>query len=150
MELILWRHAEAEEGVPDMARKLTAKGEKQAEKMAAFLRMRLPQDTRILVSPSVRTQQTIRALTRQFDTVPDIGPGADPQAVLKAAGWPDGKEIVLVVGHQPYLGEIAALLMADSNISFNIKKGAVWWLSRRDRKGDSETILRLAVAPDLL
>lgn len=149
MELILWRHAEAEEGIPDMTRKLTAKGERQAEKMAAFLRTRLPNDMRILVSPSVRAQQTIRALTKQFETVPDIGPGADLQTVLKVAGWPDGKGSTLVVGHQPYLGEIAALLMAGSESSYSIKKGAVWWFSRRDRSGDSETVLRLAIAPDL-
>jgi phosphohistidine phosphatase len=146
MELILWRHAEAEDGVPDMKRRLTAKGEKQAEKMAAFLRPRLPQDTRILVSPSTRTQQTARALTKHFETIQGIGPGVDQQSVLKAAGWPDGEGSVLVVGHQPYLGEIAALLMTDGETSFNVKKGAVWWFSRHDH----ETILRLAIAPDLL
>jgi phosphohistidine phosphatase len=146
MELILWRHAEAEEGMPDMARKLTAKGNKQAEKMAAFLRLRLPRDARILVSPSLRTQQTVAALTKHFDTEPSIGPGANLQAVLKVAGWPDGKGCALIVGHQPYLGEIAARLMADSDVSFSIKKGAVWWFSRRGH----ETILRLAIAPDLL
>jgi phosphohistidine phosphatase, SixA len=42
MELILWRHAEAEDGSPDLERELTGKGHKQAEKMAAFLRPRLP------------------------------------------------------------------------------------------------------------
>lgn len=146
MELILWRHAEAEEGIPDVKRRLTSKGEKQAEKMADFLRERLPQDTRILVSPSVRTQQTARALTKHFVTEPGIGPGADPKSVLEAVGWAEGEGSVLAVGHQPYLGEIAALLMADADISFSIKKGAVWWLSRRDQ----ETILRLAISPDLL
>lgn len=146
MELILWRHAEAEDGIPDMKRKLTAKGEKQAEKMAAFLCERLPRATRILVSPADRTQQTARALTRHFDTDASVGPGADPRSVLKATGWPEGEGGVLIVGHQPYLGEIAALLMADIDTSFAIKKGAVWWFSRRGH----ETILRLAIAPDLL
>jgi phosphohistidine phosphatase len=147
MELILWRHAEAEDGIPDMERQLTAKGKRQAEKMAAFLRGRLPQDVRILVSPSVRTQQTVRALTKHFETDPGIGPGASPQAALEAAGWQDGKAgCVLLVGHQPYLGEIAALLLADLDDSFSIKKGAVWWLERRDR----QTNLRLVVSPDLL
>lgn len=146
MELILWRHAEAEDGAPDMKRRLTAKGEKQAVKMSAFLRSRIPQDTRILVSPSERTQQTVRPLTKRFVTEPEIGPGADPSAVLKAAGWPDIGGNVLVVGHQPYLGEIAALLLADADMAFSIKKGAVWWFTRRDH----ETILRLAIAPDLL
>jgi len=147
MDLILWRHAEAEDGLPDMQRQLTAKGEKQAEKMSAFLREgRLPKNARILVSPSLRTQQTARALTKHFETVPEIGPGAGPETVLKAAGWPEGEGSVLVVGHQPYLGEIAALLLADRAESFSIKKGAVWWLEYRDR----QTSLRLAISPDFL
>ena len=54
MELILWRHADAEDGVPDEARRLTAKGRKQAEKMAAWLTARLPADCRVMVSPATR------------------------------------------------------------------------------------------------
>ncbi len=146
MDLILWRHADAEDGVPDMNRRLTAKGEKQAEKMAGFLRSRLPQHTRILVSPALRTQQTAQALTRHFETEPGIGPGVGARAALKAAGWPDHKGCVLLVGHQPYLGEIAALLMADTEASFSIKKGAVWWLDNRD----GAAALRLVISPDFL
>jgi phosphohistidine phosphatase len=147
MELILWRHAEAEDGAPDMERRLTAKGEKQAAKMADFLRSRLPPHTRILVSPAVRTQQTAQALTKHFETEPDAAPGSGAPAVLKAAGWPDHKGAVLVVGHQPYLGEIAALVMVDYDISFSIKKGAVWWLDNRD---GGNAALRLAISPDFL
>lgn len=150
MELILWRHAEAEEGMPDNARSLTEKGEKQAEKMAAFLRVRLPHDTRILVSPAKRTQQTAHALTKHFITEPDIASGASPEAIIKAANWPDGEGSVLIVGHQPALGEVAALLLTGHPDYWSIKKGAVWWLSRRTREGDYQTLLRLVIAPDHL
>jgi phosphohistidine phosphatase len=150
MELILWRHAEAEDGIHDMARQLTAKGEKQADKMAAFLRTRLPQDTRILVSPAKRTQQTAQALSKNFTTEPAIAPGTSPQAILEAADWLEGKGCVLVVGHQPTLGEVAALLMAGKPEYWSIKKGAVWWFSRREREENSETALRLVITPDLL
>jgi len=150
MELILWRHAEAEDGMPDMARRLTAKGEKQADKMAAFLRTRLPQDTRILVSPAKRAQQTAQALSKNFITESTIAPGASPQAILKAADWLEGDGCVLIVGHQPALGEVAALLMAGKPEYWSIRKGAVWWLSRREREENSETTLRLVIAPDLL
>src|SRR3989339_175632 len=74
MELILWRHAEAVDGQPDMERCLTTKGVRQAERMATFLRSRMPQDTRILVSPAVRAQQTASALTKHFITEPAIAP----------------------------------------------------------------------------
>ena len=150
MELILWRHAEAEDGAPDNARSLTAKGEKQADKMAAFLRAVLPHDTRILVSPTKRTRQTAQAFTNHFTTAADIAPGAAPEAILKAAGWPDGKGSVLVVGHQPALGEAAALLMTGHADGWSIKKGAVWWFSCRAREGGCQTSLRLVIAPDHL
>lgn len=150
MQLILWRHAEAEDGLSDMARRLTAKGEKQADKMAAFLRPLLPPNTRILVSPAKRTQQTAQALGKNFITEPAIAPGASPQAILKAADWPKGEGCVLIVGHQPSLGEVAALLMAGKAEYWSIKKGAVWWLSQREREENSATTLRLVIAPDLI
>ncbi len=125
MELILWRHAEAEESVPDFERQLTEKGERQAAKMAAFLRSRLPKRTRIIVSPALRALQTAHALTRHVETEPRIRPGATARAALEAAGWPDGDESILLVGHQPYLGEIAALLLTGREDSFSIRKGAV-------------------------
>ncbi len=147
MELIQWRHAEAEEGVPDLERQLTEKGQRQAAKMAAFLRSRLPKNTRIIVSPALRAQQTAHALTRHFETEPRIGPGASAQAALEAAGWPDGDTAcTLLVGHQPYLGEIAALLLTGSEDSFSIRKGAVWWLEQRDGKLG----VRLVMSPDLV
>jgi phosphohistidine phosphatase len=150
MELILWRHAEAEDGTPDYERELTAKGHKQAAKMAAFLRPRLPAHTRILVSPARRTQQTAQALTGNFDTLPKIGTAASPQDILAVAGWPERGDSVLVVGHQPTLGQTAALLLGAPAACFSVKKGAVWWLSRREREGDYQTNLRLVVAPDFL
>jgi phosphohistidine phosphatase len=150
MDLILWRHAEAEDGFPDMARELTPKGMKQADKMAAFLRPRMPADTRILVSPAVRTQQTVHALTKHYTTVHDIAPGATPASLLAAANWPEGEGCALLVGHQPTLGQVVTELLGDPAISFSIKKGAVWWLSRRDRDGDYQTQLRLVISPELL
>lgn len=150
MELILWRHAEAEDGYPDLGRELTSKGLKQAERMAVFLRPFLPPDIRILVSPAKRTQQTARALTRHFETEPAIAPGASAPAVLKAAGWPDGEGCVLLVGHQPTLGQTAALLLGEPSACFSVKKGAIWWLSRREREGDYQTNLRLVISPEFL
>ncbi len=150
MELILWRHAEAEDGAPDMARELTAKGHKQAAKMAEFLRPRLPENIRILVSPAKRTQQTAHALTKHFETESEVGSGAPPQALLDTAGWPDSENCVLIVGHQPTLGQTAALLLGEPAACFSIKKGAVWWLSRREREGDYQTNLRLVISPEFL
>jgi len=149
VDLILWRHAEAADGAPDDARELTAKGVKQAEKAAAFLHRHLPEHTRILVSPATRTQQTAAALTRRFTLAPAIAPGASAQDVLQAAHWPSADGTVLVVGHQPTLGEVAAQLLG-CDYALNIKKGALWWFSRREREGLKQATLRLVIAPDFL
>lgn len=150
MDLILWRHAEAEAGVPDLERRLTSKGVKQAERMAAWLERHLPERCRIVVSPAVRAQQTAHALGRRFRTVDEIAPGATADAVLAAAGWPDARDPVVVVGHQPTLGEAAALLLCGHAQPWSIRKGAVWWLSNRQRGDADAVVLRAAVAPDFL
>ncbi len=150
MELILWRHAEAEDGIPDSERRLTAKGEKQAARMAKWLRARMPADALILASPARRTQQTATALQRDFLTVQEIGLGTSAEGVLKAAGWPAGAHTVLVIGHQPTLGETAALLLTGSEEQWHVKKGAVIWLASRSTVPPVATQLRAAISPDLL
>ena len=150
MDLILWRHAEAEPGEPDLGRRLTSKGMKQAGRMAAWLEHRLPETTRILVSPSERTQQTAHALGRKFRISPAVAPGASAASVLAAADWPDAREPVLVVGHQPTLGEVAAFLLSGEEAGWSIRKGAVWWLSNRSRLGQAGVVLKVAIGPDLV
>jgi len=150
MDLILWRHADAEDGFPDKGRKLTAKGEKQAAQMAAWLKARMPEGVRILASPAKRAQQTAQALGLVFETGKAVDVGADATAVLEAAGWPDAKGAVLVVGHQPTLGRVAAFLLSGAEAEWTVKKGGVWWISNRVRQDESQTVLRAVMAPDML
>jgi phosphohistidine phosphatase len=153
MDLILWRHAEAvpeREGLDDLDRPLSPKGERQAQRMAEWLNHRLAHSTRILVSPALRTQQTAKALDRSFKTVKAIAPDASATAVLSAARWPEASEPVLVVGHQPTLGHVAALLLGEVAQSWVIKKGAVWWLRSRERETGSQVVLQAVQSPDCL
>ncbi|HSS71908.1 MAG TPA: phosphohistidine phosphatase SixA [Casimicrobiaceae bacterium] len=150
MDLILWRHAEAEPGEPDLGRRLTAKGLKQAQRMAEWLDGRLPDTTRVLSSPADRAQQTALALKRKFRTVDELAPGATASAVLAAAGWPDARESVLVIGHQPTLGEVSSFLLAGDELPWSIRKGAVWWLSNRVRDGVSTVVLKVVIGPDFV
>ena len=147
MDLILWRHADAESGVPDEERKLTAKGEKQAERMATWLKENLPKDAVVLASPARRAQDTAEALTKKFETVREVGTSANAQAVLKAAGWPRGERTVVVVGHQPTLGQAVALALTGKPGDWSIKKGAIWWLVARS---PNQVVVRAVIAPDLL
>ncbi|MGD9834351.1 MAG: phosphohistidine phosphatase SixA [Piscinibacter sp.] len=152
MDLILWRHAEAveREGLPDLERMLTTKGERQAARMADWLNHRIAHSTRVLVSPALRCQQTAKALGRKFRTVEAIAPAASPQALLEAVRWPESSEPVLVVGHQPTLGQVAALLLAGQAQPWSVKKGAAWWLRSRDREGSAQVVLHAVMGPDAL
>ena len=150
MHLILWRHAEAVEGMPDIERQLTRKGHKQAARMSAWLNQQLPAHVRVIASPAQRTIQTASALTDKFDIVDSIAPGASSKAVLDASGWPDSRRALVVVGHQPTLGEVAALLLAGIKQPWSIKKGAVWWLTHRLRDARAQIVLRAVMAPDML
>ena len=150
MELILWRHAEAEEGTPDSTRKLTAKGNKQAQLMAEWLKPRLPEHTRIIVSPTKRTQQTAIALDNEFETIADIGPGASAESVLTVAGWPQAKDAVLVVGHQPTLGDVASLLMSGVPRAGACEKAPCGGSATRKKGLSSDLVLRTVISPDML
>ncbi|MBK7646947.1 MAG: histidine phosphatase family protein [Betaproteobacteria bacterium] len=150
MELLLWRHAEAEDGEDDMKRRLTERGEKQARMMASWIRERQPKDLRIIVSPSVRTQQTAEALKLPFETLRKIGPDACVSELIAASGWPAARGSVLIIGHQPSLGRMASLLLAGQESEWSIKKGALWWLSNRVRRGETQTVLRAAIPVEML
>ncbi|MCK6389631.1 MAG: histidine phosphatase family protein [Azonexus sp.] len=150
MDLLLWRHAEAEEGEDDLKRRLTERGERQARLMGAWIREHQPKDLRIIVSPSIRTQQTAQALKLPYETHRKIGPDACVSELIAATGWPDAAGSVLVVGHQPSLGRLASLLLAGQEADWSIKKGALWWLSNRLRRGETQTVLRAMLPVELL
>lgn len=149
MHLILWRHAEAEDGNDDLARTLTPRGREQAAQMAAWLKKHGPSDLRVLVSPAVRTRQTADALGLSYQVVDSIAPGCAPQAVLQAAAWPEAEGAVLVVGHQPTLGGAAALALTGTPSYWSVKKGAIWWLGTRQRDDDAQIVVRAVLTPDI-
>jgi phosphohistidine phosphatase len=165
MDIILWRHAEAFELAPDkisgetnehddLDRALTAKGERQAHRMAEWLNQRLAHSTRILVSPARRAQQTAKALDRTFKTVEALSPSGSAEDLIRAARWPEGNEPVLIVGHQPTLGLAAAILLSGQAQAWAVKKGAVWWLRHRQRNvvddGSGQVVLQVVQGPDFL
>ena len=153
MDLVLWRHAEAQEwvdGCDDVARTLTSRGEKQAARMANWLDRQLPEGTRILVSPARRSEQTASALGRKFKTRPELGPGCSVAQLLELVQWPTAKGTVLVLGHQPTLGQTIAQLLGLSTTECSVKKGAVWWLRNREREAHSQTVVVTVQSPEVL
>ena len=148
MDLILWRHADAEPGEPDLERRLTSKGAKQATRVAKWLDHHLPDSCRIIVSPARRAQETALALKRKFKTKDELAPDVAPESILAAAEWPECRDVVLVVGHQPTLGRVASLLLAGEDREWSIPKGALWWLTNRERSQGPQVALRVVMTPD--
>ncbi len=153
MDLILWRHAEAQDpegDMTDLERALTRRGDRQASRMAAWLDRQLPEGTRILVSPAVRTEQTARALGRKYRLHDELRPGANPDQLLLLAGWPLARAQVLIVGHQPTLGQTISRLLGMADAECSMKKGSVWWLRNREREGQSQVTVVTVQTAELL
>jgi phosphohistidine phosphatase len=146
LELILWRHADAEDAAAggDLARALTPRGKKQAERMGEWLRERISGEWRVLSSPAKRAMQTARALGLDFEARDALAPAASATAILREAGWPDGARSVVIVGHQPTLGEAAAKILGVPG-DVSVRKAAIWWFAAKD----GAAVLRCVIDPDL-
>ncbi len=150
MDLILWRHAEAEEGSDDLARALTRRGQQQANRMAAWLRPRLPRDYVLLASEAKRSQQTAAFLSKGYGILPDFNPDRSAEEILKAISWPTPGKTIVLVGHQPWMGFMASRLMSGENQLWSIKKGAIWWLAHRQRHEIEQVRLKVMLTPSML
>lgn len=151
MDLILWRHAEAEDprdGLDDAERVLTNRGEKQAARVGAWLDRQLPDGARVISSPARRCEQTAVALGRKFKARPELAKDATVESLLQAAQWPVARQPVVVVGHQPVIGEAIAYLLGIGGGSCAVRKGAAWWLRTRERAGDAQCVVVAVQSPD--
>ena len=153
MELIFWRHAETTEaldGQADAERPLTARGERQALRMAHWLERQLPESTKILCCPSVRAEQTVIPLGRKYKLREELSPNASIDDVLTLAQWPLNKNSILLVTHQPLIGEIISQLMQIQLQELVVRKGSVWWLRSRFKDEKPQTMLVTVQTPELL
>ncbi len=157
MDLIVWRHADAGEAAADpggdAGRRLTERGRKQADRGARWLQARLPEHYTVLASPAARARETAEALGVKVRVDARLGPGADVADCLAALDWPAGPEArsrhVVLVGHQPMLGRLVSLLLSGQEADWSVRKGALWWLSTREREGLARMVLRAMISPEL-
>jgi phosphohistidine phosphatase len=151
MELILWRHAEADDAECDLSRRLSAKGHRQAAWVAAWLQHRLPTRISVFTSPAEGARETALALAMDARVSERLAPGAAVSDVLELVDWPNrAGSVSIVVGHQPTLGRVAAHLIAGVPAELSIRKGGVWWIARRDREGKPSVVVRAVISPDVL
>ena len=102
MRLIIIRHADADPGKPDELRRLNAAGREQARALGERLAASGVEPDAMLTSPLLRARETGEAPNDA------LSPGATAEAVREAV---EGRgETVIVIGHQPDCGRIAAEL----------------------------------------
>lgn len=144
--IIVWRHAEAEVANLDLdendeVRQLTHKGHTHAKHMARWLKKHLPDETILICSPALRALQTAEVLDYKIQLQDGLKPSASLADVLSVLGKAQDQlnqhspkkpqKNILIVGHQPWLGQLVSYLInhdANSADSLSIKKGAAWWL----------------------
>ncbi len=121
MILYLLRHAEAEiSAASDSARRLTTKGEAQAERTGKFCRRHEIEPALILSSPVTRALQTAKLVAQGIETAEPIEApwaacGMDPSKAADELEAYKTLPSVMLVGHQPDLGALAALLIGCDN-----------------------------------
>ena len=152
-DLILWRHAEADDNHDDLKRELTRHGRQQAERTAAWLAKQLAgHKVSVVASAAKRAQQTASALTADFRIDASLNPDVcGVNDYLHAAQWPNPvTEVTLLVAHQPTIGRLVSLLLHGLEQDLPVKKSSIWWLQRRVRDGAVQYVLKASISPDLL
>jgi phosphohistidine phosphatase len=112
VRLYLVRHAHAAPGEPDELRKLTPEGRRDARALGDLLAAEGVVPDAILSSPLLRARETAEELGHATGVPASaderLSPGATTADVLEAV---EGRgQTVIVVGHQPDCGRIAAEL----------------------------------------
>jgi len=137
-QLLLLRHGIAEERRPGLAeeeRALTERGRSRSAAVVAALVQRGLRADRLLTSPLRRAHQTAElaltaALAPALAIEPALAPGADAFAALPAwfaAIAPPGQEgrRLLLVGHEPDLGDLACRLLGTRPGSLPLRKAGL-------------------------
>lgn len=138
MRVFLLRHAEAAPGDPDILRDLTARGQRQATELARG-QGRVPLRTvrAIEHSPLVRAVRTAQVLRLTADSplplrvLRGLEPEDDPRetALLLAKSRHDR----LLVGHNPHLAALAALLLDLRGGGVRFRKAGLMALERAEK-----------------
>jgi phosphohistidine phosphatase len=153
MDLILWRHAEAEVLAPggsDSERTLTKRGQRHAARMAQWLDVHLPESIRVLSSPALRCTQTADALGRNYKLRDELALNANVNEILSLLKWPTQQRPVLLVGHQPWIGELVSELLGSETCNVSVSKGSVIWMRSNSSELTSETRILVMQSPKFL
>jgi phosphohistidine phosphatase len=138
MFLYLIQHAEAKGKEEDPARDLTEKGRQDIERVARYLRRLKVQVRQIFQSGKTRAQSTADILATQLQPTAGVSEASGLAPLDAPEIWAERlanlDEDILLVGHLPHLGRLAAMLMSgDKERSvINFQMGGVVRLRRME------------------
>lgn len=130
MKLYLLRHANADtEAEFDDNRAISPKGEKQSKRVAEFCRNHHIMPAQILASPLLRAQQTAKPVARKLgvsvETVPWLVHETAPDQIISHLAERGEVESVMLVGHEPDFGFLAASLLGSERDAIRVRKASL-------------------------
>ncbi len=144
MDLWLLRHAAAEDRAKsgrDEDRELTKEGSERARAVARGLAALDPGIDLVVTSPFRRARQTAEPvvealrLEKSLRSSVALEPATDPEAILEEVHAERERRAVLLVGHQPHLGELLGrLVCGDEGSAIPLKKASVAWIELSGRR----------------
>lgn len=154
MNLILWRHAEAENHHNDKFRKLTDKGCQQAKISADWLRAHLSKDNyQVYTSEAIRTQQTASYLQQSFIIEPLLNIDTCQHNLTNLLHQQAKGSTIIWVGHQPWIGQFCSYLLNGvwlPQLFWSVKKSAFWWFEISFFHSYPTTQLKVVLHPNAI
>jgi len=163
MDLLVIRHGIAEDrdafaasGTDDALRPLTDEGRRKMRQVARGLTTLVPALDLLASSPLVRARQTADLLAKAYSGLPvteitQLEPDQPPEAFAEWLRGQSRRGAVAAVGHEPLLGCIVSLFLAERAQSFiELKKGGACLVGFPDRVEPGAGVLRWALTPGAL
>lgn len=151
MRLYLVRHGDAKEEVEDPRRPLSDAGRAKVETVAGLAKGLGVRPTRVLHSGKLRAEETAEVIARVLDigVNPESTEGLAPNDDVRP--WPErvaGDRDVMLVGHLPFMEELASLLLCGDHAGRIIEMPTAA-LVCLEHVGDAEWRLRWILTSEL-
>lgn len=158
MRVYLLRHGIAENRRPgrsDAERKLTEEGRDKLRRVLSQAKEAVGVPALILTSPLVRAVETAEIAAEvlgyrgAIQETEALAPSSAPPAVWKELRSRAEITSILLVGHEPLLGETAGYLLGAPRVAIDFKKGALMRIELDDLAGMPRGVLEWLLTPRL-
>jgi phosphohistidine phosphatase len=146
---------DAKPGEPDSSRALTAEGRKKLASVLDRAKKAGIAPAVILTSPYLRAKQTARMAAQAFSCEGSVietsalVPSGSPELVWDEISEYRSEEQLMVVGHEPLLGELVSYLLDSPSLRIDMRKAALVTISLESLRGGPRGVLQWMITPKL-